>query len=128
MRSYNEIKNAIYSGKHEGIFYAFSDDQFAEGLKNCGYSSADDVVADGCGGYGSREAFANRARKFATIDEEIKSNCTPEEVFSAEWWNYECGYTWEYSQPLRIVRRYWPGWEIPKELLLKLSRDFDELN
>ena len=55
MSKYAELKRKGQTAPADGIFYAFSDEQFAEGLAKCGYTQADvdsgKIVADGFGGY-----------------------------------------------------------------------------
>ena len=55
MSKYAELKRKGQTAPADGIFYAFSDEQFAKGLAKCGYTQADvdsgKIVADGFGGY-----------------------------------------------------------------------------
>ena len=47
MSKYAELKRKGETAPADGIFYAFSDEQFAEGLAKCGYTQADvDSICD----------------------------------------------------------------------------------
>ena len=47
MSKYAELKRKGQTAPADGIFYAFSDEQFAKGLAKCGYTQADvDSICD----------------------------------------------------------------------------------
>ena len=112
-------KISKYDGK--GIFYAFSEEQFVKGMKECGYDENTKLLRDGMGGYGTREAFEERHEFFNVVEEEIRQNCKPDEVFEFEYWNHECGYTGDHSEALEITRGYFPNYVPSKELLCELN-------
>ena len=121
MSKYAELKRKGETAPADGIFYAFSDEQFAEGLAKCGYTQADvdsgKIVADGFGGYGTIEAFDKRSEFYAKLAERIKIECMPDEIFSYEYWNYECNYTGDIEDALKVTQKYFP-WYKPSERLL----------
>ena len=80
------------------------------------------LVGDGYGGVGTREAFANREKYLDEWIERVKTECTPEEIFTYEYNNYECAYTCDYSDALKIVHRYFPKYQPGKRLLNKLYK------
>lgn len=136
---YQEIKEKFYDLKQKGIFYAFGDDQFIEGLRKEGYINEDEtledfhkkgikLMSDGMGGYGTKEAFDARQKLLESIDDEIRENCTAEEIFCYEWWNHESGLTYDYSAALSITRCYFPEFKVTQKLLNKLQRKFEQLN
>lgn len=133
MNKYQELAyNVICHGPSEGIFYAFSDKQFEEGMKKCGYTQADidsgRIIKDGIGGFGTREAFDRRNNFYNEIHERIKKECTPEEIFEMEFGNHECGYTGDWSEALEVVREYFPDYTPTRELIRKCFKAYEEAN
>lgn len=125
MSRYAELKRKGDTAPADGIFYAFSDEQFAKGLVKCGYTQADvdsgKIVADGFGGYGSMEAFDKRSDFYAKLHERIMLECTPNEIFSYEYFNYECNYTDDISEALKVAQSYFPQYKPSKRLLNELK-------
>ena len=124
MSTYKEFLDKFSSYHCNGIFYAFSDKQFEEGMKKCGYDENTKLVKDGMGGFGTREAFNERHEFYKAVEEEIRQNCTPDEIFEFEYWNHECGYTYDYSEALEITRDYFPDYKPSSELLGKLREQY----
>jgi hypothetical protein len=105
MKHYQRLTNLQHRGK--GIFYAFSEKQFEEGMKSNGYTDISQLKTDRLGGYGSAEAFDNRNKFYERIFTIIAKWCTPEEVFEYEAQNYECSYTGDYTAAAEMVLSYW---------------------
>lgn len=118
MNTYKELKNK-FGASYEGIFYAFSEKQFQEGMARCGYKDTSNLITDGMGGVGTREAFRKRAEAWDKIEKEIQEKCTPEEIYRYEFINYECGYTGDDSEAVEIVRKFFKDFE-SKELFNEL--------
>lgn len=123
---YADYLDVMSSHSHEGIFYAFDDEQFKRGLEKCGYTSETKILKDGFGGFGTREAFDRRHQFYKDTEEKIKRDCTPEEIFSFEYWNHECGYSYDYSEALEIVQLYFPDWLPTAKLLNKIQKENNE--
>lgn len=126
MGKYAELKRkAVDNAPVDGIFYAFSDEQFAEGLAKCGYTQADvddgNIVTDGLGGYGTMEAFDKRNELYAQYNERIKLECMPDEIFSYEYWNHNCNYTGDIVDALKVTQSYFPWYKPSKRLLNELE-------
>jgi len=126
MGKYHELKmKAIDDAPMDGIFYAFSDKQFAEGLAKCGYTQADvdngNIVTDGFGGYGTTKAFDKRSEFYAQCNERIKIECTPDEVFRYEYLNYECAFSGDMEDALKITRSYFPDYKPSVKLIAELD-------
>lgn len=139
MSKYQDIKDKAYHIKMPGIFYAFDDKQFNEGLLREGYIKEGEtyqdlkdkgikLTTDGLGGYGTKEAFEQRNKQYEEIDEEIKENCTPEEIFEYEYHNHECGYTGDWSEALEITNEYFPDFKPTRKLLNKLYAQYESAN
>lgn len=133
MNKYMELAyDVICHAPSEGIFYAFSDKQFEEGMKQCGYTQADidsgRIVKDGIGGFGTREAFDRRNKFYNEVYERIKNECTPEEIFEAEFSNHECGYTGEWTEALEVVREYFPDYTPKASLIKKCFKAYEKAN
>ena len=95
----------------EGIFYAFNEKQFSEGMKACGYTDISQLRKDNLGGFGSPEAFAKRNKFYERLFDIIAKWCTPTEVFNYEAANHECSYTGDYTPAAEIVLSFWDNKE-----------------
>lgn len=126
--SYKNYLDKFSTYHNDGIFYAFSKEQFEKGMKECGYKKSGHLLKDGMGGFGTKEAFDERRRFYKEVEKEIRLNCTPDEIFEFEWWNHECGYTYDYSEALAITRDYFPDYVPTRELLQRLQDRYNELN
>jgi len=112
MKKYEEILKDLQNFHHNELFFAFSEDQFKEGIKNI---SKEKKIYSGIGGsYGTEEAFDAWNNAIEKNKEEVIKNCTPEEVYLYEFANHECGYTHDDSEAVNIVKDYWPMINIKK--------------
>lgn len=129
---YEELLDEVYNHHFEGIEYIFNREQLDEYLKRNGYTQADldsgKLVSDGQSGIGTKEMFRNRYKFLIKWAERVKKECTPDEIYTYEWWNHECGYTGDYMAALAITRDYFPDYEIPAGLNGKLQEEFNKIN
>lgn len=125
--SYESINQEAYGYNNPKLFCAFNDEQFAQGLAKLGVKE-ECVVAGHCGWYGLAEGFEEQEAFFEGLKERIKKECKPEEIYSYEWWNRECGYTYEDSEALKITREYFPEYKPTKALNKKLWAMFEKMN
>lgn len=121
---YREICEEYMSKHWDGIFFAFSEDQFKEGLKELGLENEKELKGKlfkgPYGEYGTEEGFVNREKGLKQMSERIKAECSPEEIFEYEYYNHECGYTGDCTEAFNITRCYFPDWKPTQELLDKL--------
>ena len=83
-------------------FFAFSNQQFAEGKKNAGIE--DKKIYDGGHGlYGTREGIKKLFDDYDAIDKEIAERCDPQDVYNDEFANHECSITCDDSDVIAIV-------------------------
>lgn len=125
MSKYQELKKEWNTKDFEGIEYVFGQEQWHDYLQRHNLTEEQakaTLVGDGYGGVGTREAFANREKYLDEWIERVKTECTPEEIFTYEYNNYECAYTYDYSDALKIVHRYFPKYQPGKRLLNKLYK------
>ena len=72
-------------------FHAFNDRQMNEGLEKTGLSRST-IVHYGYGLYGSKAGITKYLQFYDNIDKQIAAQCTPQEVYDAEYDNHECDY------------------------------------
>ena len=118
MNTYKELQEKFYE-PDEGVFYAFSGEQFIKGMAMCGYDKNTKLLKDNMGGFGTKEALIKKKERLEAIKKEIQEKCTPEEIYKYEFINYECGYTGDDSEAVKIVKSFFPDFE-PKELFNEL--------
>ena len=96
-----EKQHHIPVGKY-GIFFAFSKEQFEQGYKGLVQrgliNDGDKVFRFGGGAYGTREGMRRRMEEDNAIDEQIRTECDPYEVYLYEYNNFECCIDWDGDQ------------------------------
>lgn len=76
-----------------GIFFAFNDEQFEEGVKRLGFTMDNlkgNIFSMGYGGFGTREGIKRYLESFDERDKDIPNVCNPQEVYCYEFNNHEC--------------------------------------
>lgn len=85
-------------------FWAFSDEQFRQGLRKQGllegfYSGEVKIYSGGAGLYGTKEGldlyFTDLKEITDATRAEVREKCTPQDVYEVEYDNYECMYDWD---------------------------------
>lgn len=136
VKKYNELKDLARKQHFEGIEYVFGDKQLKEYQKRHGYTEESfrealksrKLCSDGFGGLGTPEAFKVRSEYYAALDAKIKNECTGDDVFESEWWNHECGLSYDIGTPLAITQNIFPEYKPSRKLLNRLQKEFDKLN
>jgi hypothetical protein len=130
MNTYKKIRfeQSNISAEKFGVFFAFNQEQFKEGVKACGYKKGDRIVRWVAGAFGSVKAITAYSDALEAYNTRIKQECTPEEIFEAEFWNHESGLFGNIDLPAAIAREYFPDWRPTEELYRRLMREFRELN
>lgn len=102
MKNYEQIKDqqpVLFE-----CFFAFSKEQFDEGLKKAGIKDKK-ILSGGSGLYGTKEGITKLLSDYEKIDTEIAENCDPQDVYNYEFGNHECSYTNHDEEPIAIVIR-----------------------
>lgn len=103
MSKYTEIR-AIEPVLEE-CFFAFSNEQFAEGKKRM--NIGDKKILRGMGGlFGTQEGIDKLMKFYDDQSEQIAKECDPQEVYNYEFSNHECGYTNDDEEAIKIVCSY----------------------
>ena len=90
-------------------FYAFGQKQFDEYKKRIRpLREGEKYVSAGAGLYGTRDGLDRLFAAIKDIDEKIKQECDPQEVYFYEYNNHECQISWDGDvEPMNIVIRIW---------------------
>ena len=90
-------------------FFAFGDKQFAENSKRIRpLREGEKYVSAGAGLYGTRDGLDRFFAAYNAVDEKVKQECDPQEVYFYEYNNHECQISWDGDvEPYRIVKRIW---------------------
>ena len=90
-------------------FFAFSNAQFAEGLKKIRpLKEGEKLVCVGAGMYGTRDGVDKFFASYHEIDNRIKQECDPQEVYFYEYNNHESMISWDGdAEPFKIITRIW---------------------
>lgn len=125
IKRYEELK---YDGKYQpdcdkiGVFWAFSNEQFDEGydklLKSGHIKDGDKVLrAEWINGlFGTRDGLRKYFDAYNNIDNVIREECDPQEVYLFEYNNFECCISWDGDKSAyNTIRSIW-GDEVAKTI------------
>jgi len=109
MKTYQELKkeNADELNSFEGVFFAFSDKQFKEGMEKLGINDTKLIYSIGSGGYILKtrsQSFSDMFKRHRQALKELKKN--EKELIVAiayELNNHEYGYTGEVEPALEAL-------------------------
>ena len=109
---YRELKygaNAHPACEDYDVFFAFSDQQFAEGLKKIRpLRDGEKLVSAGAGLYGTRDGVERFIAAYDARDKKIKKECDPQEVYFHEYNNHESMLSWDGdAEPFKIIKKIW---------------------
>jgi hypothetical protein len=110
MSRYAEIKDEMCKYHHPEVFFAFSDSQYMENSKDIPKDKK--IFRSVVGQFGTREGLDAFYAACEATDAKIKAECTAQEVYDYEYYNYECAYTCDDTEALDIVHEFWPDAEI----------------
>lgn len=115
--NYYEIKNR--QPKLNNCFYAFSVEQFEEGLNKFNLTKKQ-VVKGPHGLFGTKEGINELFSFYDDLKNEIKNNCNPQKVYNYEFDNHECSYTCDDSEAIGMIQYYF-GDDIAKTIKRKFG-------
>ena len=107
LKRYLELKDeqSNVDMKQFDVFFAFSNEQFAEGLKSIRpLAEGEKLVRVGAGGFGTKDGAKRLFEFYDGIDAKIKAECDPQEVYVYEYNNHECCISWDGDlEAIRLV-------------------------
>lgn len=117
---YREIKNQHPNSDDYGVWWAFSNAQFARGrnlaIKKGKLKPGDKICAGGAGLYGTSKAIKEFFAAYKNRDVQIPEECDPQEVYFYEYNNHECMIATDGDQDAyRLIVGYW-GEEVASKI------------
>jgi len=111
---YMTIRSDAYNGALDtaidtaalGVFWAFSNQEFEEGLAKHGYTVDQIVSIGGGGGYGNSEAVKKFHAAIEAQERRVFDIADPQKVYHYEYWNHECDYYEDDKEAACIVLGY----------------------
>lgn len=107
LKHYQELRDAQnnVNVKQFDVFFAFSNEQFAMGLKSIRpLAEGEKLVRLGAGGFGTKDGAKRLFEFYDAIDAKIKAECDPQEVYVYEYNNHECCIAWDGDlEAIRLV-------------------------
>lgn len=105
---YNEYRNQHPDTDKLGVFFAFSAKQYDEGrqqLLDNGFIKDGDKIMRASGGlFGTKQSLDKFYGAYMEIDEKIKNECDPQEIYFYEYNNHECMISWDGdTEPVKII-------------------------
>jgi len=98
--TYEEIKNQ--QPELVDCFFAFSDEQFAEGIKEKNLEGKK-IFRAGHGLFGTDEGIKNLMAFYGNLNERIAKECDPQKVYDYEFINHECDYVCDDTEAIEIT-------------------------
>lgn len=101
-------QNNVDTKKYD-VFFAFSNDQFEEGLKSIRpLAEGEKLVRIGGGGFATKDGAKRLFEFYESIDAKIKTECDPQEVYVYEYNNHECCIAWDGDlEAIKIIIDIW---------------------
>lgn len=98
-------------------FFAFDKKQFATGLKSIRpLNEGEKILSMGCGGYGTKDGIERLFKYYDGINERIKVECDPQEVYVYEYNNHESFISWDGDlEAIRLIYLIW-GEEVARTI------------
>lgn len=98
-------------------FFAFSNQQFAQGLKSIRpLREGEKLVSIGAGGYGTRDGAERLFKFYDAMNAQIKAECDPQEVYVYEYNNHESFISWDGDlEAIRLIYSIW-GEEVARKI------------
>lgn len=128
MSRYTELKDM--SAPCVDCFFAFSQSQFEEGVKDIREKNKDAKIVrvSSLNLFGTKEGVDNFLNFYKNQEDIIRNECEPQEVYDYEFDNHECGYLWDDTEAIKIVVSYF-GVERAREVKRRCSCvDIDSVN
>lgn len=111
LKRYRELRDeqSHVDVKKFDVFFAFSNEQFAEGLKSIRpLADGEKLVRIGGGGFGTKDGAKRLFEFYESIDAKIKAECDPQEVYVYEYNNHECCIAWDGDlDAIKIIIDIW---------------------
>jgi hypothetical protein len=105
---YVELRGTQPNLSELGIFCAFTKEQYERGLASIEKREGKKVLCGPSGLFGYEESFDKLCDFYQTIDEKVKAECDPQEVYFYEYNNHECMINLEGDTPaIRVLLSYW---------------------
>lgn len=106
LKLYHKLKYEDQPVLHE-VFWAFSPQQFAEGIKKHNLKDKK-IYHFGGGGYGTMEGIDEMNAWYEKQVELIRSQCDPQEVYCYEYNNHECCISWDGDKDaFELIQTIW---------------------
>lgn len=108
--------------KQFDCFFAFSKEQFEQGLKSIRpLQEGEKLVKIGGGGFATKDGYKRLAAYYESMQEKIKQECDPQEVYCYEFNNYESCIAYDGDMnAIRIIIDYW-GEEVARKIVRKCA-------
>jgi hypothetical protein len=103
MKNYSELKSK--EPILTDCFFAFSNSQYAEGIKEHKLEGKKIFKADG-GLFGTHEGIKALYDYYDKQHDEISKNCEPQDVYDYEFANHECGYLGNDAEAITLALSY----------------------
>lgn len=121
IKRYIELKSKQVNIDDLGIFFAFGQEQFDEGLQraiNKGLiKEGEKIYHFHAGMYGTKEALNEYFKRSDTLNAPISDECDPQEVYFYEYNNYECMYGFDGDEDAINIIIHHYGKEVAKILV-----------
>lgn len=106
--------------KQFDCFFAFNNEQFEQGLKSIRpLKEGEKLVRLYGGGFATKDGAERLAEYYRSIEEKIKQECDPQEVYCYEYNNYESCIAYDGdANAIRLIIDYW-GEEVARKIVRK---------
>lgn len=90
LKRYIELSQEDICKKVDGLFFAFTDEQFESGKEKAGIKEGEKVYRICSGGFASKEGLEQLKKAINDRNDLIKAECSAQEAYWYEYNNHEC--------------------------------------
>lgn len=106
MTRYQQLKDTIANHSPENVFFAFSEQQYKEGMQKKNIPPDAKILAAPMNMYGTQDGIDNFFKFIDDVSEQISKECEPQDVYDYEYVNHECSIVYDDHEAIEIVVNY----------------------
>lgn len=107
LETYEKLKyHNLPDASDFNCFWAFSKDQYSQGMESCGIKAGELVVHAGMGLFGRPDDLHSFDDAIEARHAQIRETCDPQEAYYFEWNNHESMYT-DDTNAFSVIRSIW---------------------
>lgn len=106
MTRYQQLKQTIANHSPDNVFFAFSEQQYKEGIQKKGIPPTSKIVSGPMNIFGTQDGIESFFKFIDDVSEQISKECLAQDVYDYEYQNHECDLVYDDEEAIEIVVNY----------------------